>query len=165
MSGSAQIEKLWAPWRIGYIRNCKHKKCIFCEAVKAPAGRFVVIKTKYSIAMLNIFPYNNGHIMAAPARHKKSLELLNNEELLDLFSVVNRIKGMLEKLLNPDGFNIGINIGRSAGAGIPGHLHIHIVPRWTGDTNFMPVLSNTKIISQSLKELHRLLLNAKSKRY
>lgn len=159
-----KAEKLWAPWRINYIRNCRQKKCIFCSGAKAPRKKFVIMKTTHSIAMLNIFPYNNGHIMVSPLRHKKGLELLSDSEILDLFCTVNKIKALLEKILKPDGFNIGINLGKSAGAGITGHLHIHIVPRWTGDTNFMPVLYNTKIISQSLDQLYKLLIHAKSKR-
>jgi len=107
--------------------------------------------------MLNIFPYNNGHLMVAPLRHVRDISLLDKEEILDLFASLNRAKALLEKVLSPDGYNIGINVSRTAGAGIPGHLHIHIVPRWNGDTNFMPVLNNTKIISQSLEELHKRL--------
>ena len=152
--------KLWAPWRINYIRNCRQKKCIFCESAKNIRKNFVILKTPYSVAMLNIFPYNNGHIMISPLRHVKELGLLKNSEILDLFSTLTKAKALLQKVLKPDGFNIGINIDKSAGAGIIGHLHIHIVPRWTGDTNFMPVLHGTKIISQSLDELYKQLLKA-----
>lgn len=158
------MDKLWAPWRIKYISKCKQKKCIFCESKHNPGKNFVILKTKHSIAMLNIFPYNNGHVMVSPLQHKKDLNLLNDIEIVDLFRTVDKIKALLEKVLKPDGYNIGINMGRSAGAGITGHLHIHIVPRWFGDTNFMPSLYETKIISQSLGELYKLLINAKSKR-
>lgn len=160
---SPALPKLWAPWRINYIRNCAQKKCIFCENVKDARKNFVILKTSLSAAMLNIFPYNNGHIMVSPLRHVKEPGLLKAPEILDLFSTLTKAKGLLQKVLKPDGFNIGINIGKSAGAGIIGHLHIHIVPRWCGDTNFMPVLYGTKIISQSLDELYKHLLNAKSK--
>lgn len=115
--------------------------------------------------MLNIFPYNNGHVMVSPLRHKKEFNLLSDKEIVDLFRTVDKIKALLEKVLKPDGYNIGINIGKSAGAGITGHLHIHIVPRWIGDSNFMPALYDTKIISQSLDELYKLLINAKSKKH
>jgi len=116
------------------------------------------------MAMLNAYPYNNGHLMIAPLKHVASLEALNKGELLDLFEHLNNTKILLEDILKPDGFNIGINLSRSAGAGIPGHLHIHIVPRWRGDTNFMPVIFGTKVISQSLEELYKKLKNAKPKR-
>jgi ATP adenylyltransferase len=109
------------------------------------------------MAMLNIFPYNNGHIMVSPLRHIKELSGLKEVEILDLFKTLNKVTRGLNLVLKPDGFNIGINISRSAGAGIPGHLHIHIVPRWQGDTNFMPVVSDTKIVSQSLDELYKQL--------
>jgi len=158
------MNKLWAPWRIKYIKNAKKtKKCIFCESLRNKNKHYVIFRTKYSFAMLNIFPYNNGHVMVSPIKHTRELSQLNETETLDLMKSLTRTKKLLEKTLKPDGYNIGINISRSAGAGITGHLHIHIVPRWQGDTNFMPVLSGTKIISQSLKELYRQLKNADSK--
>lgn len=155
---TADSKRLWAPWRIKYIRNPKSKKCIFCHPDK-----YVIFKTVHSIAMLNIFPYNNGHIMIAPIKHIKDFSLLNNTELLDLFKTVEKAKSLLDKVLQPQGYNIGINLSRAAGAGIPGHLHVHIVPRWNGDTNFMLVIAKTKVISQSLEELHKQLKYAKSK--
>ena len=155
-------DKLWAPWRINYIRNYKQKKCVFCQSIKGLRKDYVLFKTPHSVAILNIFPYNNGHIMVSPLRHVKELRLLKDSEMLDLFSTLNKAKALLQKVLKPDGFNIGINVGKSAGAGIIGHLHIHIVPRWTGDTNFMPVLCGTKIISQSLDELYKQLREAQT---
>jgi ATP adenylyltransferase len=113
--------------------------------------------------MLNIYPYNNGHLMIAPLRHVKDLSSLNDAELLDLMRSVEKARSLLSKALKPDGFNIGVNMSRVAGAGIPGHLHVHIVPRWNGDTNFMPVIGNTKVISQSLDALHKLLRHAYAK--
>lgn len=154
---SNQMIRLWAPWRASYIRSKKNNKCIFCKAAKSEKKDFVIFKTKYSIAVLNIFPYNNGHIMVSPLRHVKDLSLLKEREILDLFSLLNRVKKILDKTLKPNGYNIGINISKAAGAGITGHMHIHIVPRWIGDTNFMPVIYNTKVVSQSLTELSRLL--------
>ena len=109
------------------------------------------------MALLNIYPYNNGHVMVAPLKHVKDLSDLNDAELLDLMSTLKKTKSMLNKALQPQGYNIGINLSRVAGAGIPGHLHIHIVPRWKGDTNFMPVVFDTKIISQSLGALMKKL--------
>jgi ATP adenylyltransferase len=153
-----RMDKLWAPWRITYVQGKKKSGCIFCQAKRQGAKKdFVLFKTKRSLALLNIFPYNNGHLMVAPLRHVRDISMLDNEEALDLFKSLSRAKALLEKVLSPDGYNIGINVSRTAGAGIPGHLHIHIVPRWNGDTNFMPVLNNTKIISQSLEELYKRL--------
>jgi ATP adenylyltransferase len=153
------MDRLWAPWRIHYIQAIPKKKqqrgCIFCKR-----DEYVVFTTRYSKCMLNIFPYNNGHLMIAPRRHCADISLLKEKELLDLMHSVTHAKRLLEKVLVPEGFNIGINIGRSAGAGIPGHLHVHIVPRWNGDTNFMPVASGTKVLSQSLDELLKQLVHA-----
>jgi len=151
------MDKLWAPWRTEYIKSKKQKKCIFCQALTRRRRNYVIFKTKHAIAILNIFPYNNGHIMLAPIRHIRDFMGLREVEALDLFKALNRATDLLEKVLKPDGYNIGINISKSAGAGITGHMHIHILPRWMGDTNFMPTLYNTKIISQSLDELYRLL--------
>ncbi len=156
------MDKLWAPWRTKYINNKKEKKCIFCQP-KNKRIKFLVFKTRYSVCMLNIFPYNNGHLMVAPIRHVKDFTFLNKEERLDLFLALEKAKASLDKVLKPDGYNIGINISRAAGAGFAGHMHIHIVPRWKGDSNFMPIIYNTKIISQSLDELYKRLKNAESK--
>jgi len=148
------MSRLWAPWRIRYIRMAKkEKKCIFCLAKNVKRKERVVFRTKYSICMLNIFPYNNGHLMVAPLRHTRDLDALTEKEGIDILKSIIRAKKLLKKTLKPDGFNIGANIGKAGGAGITGHLHIHVVPRWFGDTNFMPVVNNTKIISQSLDEL------------
>jgi ATP adenylyltransferase len=157
------MDKLWAPWRINYIKGKKSKMCVFCQSAKGNHRKSLIFKTRYSLLLLNIFPYNNGHLMAAPKRHVRDLSCLEEAEVLDIIRTLNKAKKLLEKELRPDGFNIGINISRAGGAGITGHLHIHIVPRWIGDTNFMPALCNTKVISQSLSELHKRLKNAQSK--
>jgi len=157
------MDRLWAPWRVKYISSKKQKGCIFCKAGRKHAGDYVIFRTPQAIAMLNIFPYNNGHMLVSPVRHLSRLEDLTREEAAGLFSAVKRAKKLLEKVLKPQGFNLGVNLSRSAGAGITGHLHIHIVPRWVGDTNFMPSLAGTKIISQSLDELAKLLKNAQAK--
>lgn len=166
------MDKLWAPWRIKYIKSSLEKKslkgrkgCIFCQAARLRQKNYVILKTKYSLSMLNTFPYNNGHAMLSPLRHIQRLSQLKEAEVIDLFKTLDKTRGLLDKILKPHGYNIGINISGAAGAGIPGHLHIHIVPRWIGDTNFMPVLSDTKVISQSLDELYKQLKNAQSKRH
>lgn len=151
------MDKLWAPWRNKYITSKKQKGCVFCKALKKDKADFLVFKTGFSLCILNIFPYNNGHLMVSPQRHVKDISELKEIELLDLFKAINTAKKLLEKTLKPHGYNIGMNISQDAGAGIAGHIHIHIVPRWRADTNFMPALFNTKIISQSLKELQRKL--------
>ena len=155
------MDRLWAPWRIKYIRaHKKQRGCIFCKAVKSAKHDYVIFITTHSIAMLNIFPYNNGHIMVTPKRHTAELTKLTGPEALDLFGAICKAKKILDKTLKPQGYNIGMNISPSAGAGIVGHLHIHIVPRWVGDTNFMPVVHQTKVISESLDELYRQLKKA-----
>lgn len=154
------MDKLWAPWRIAYVGKTIKKKtrgCIFCAAKKNPKSDRVFLVTKYSTAMLNLYPYNNGHALVSPKRHVADITLLTKEEILDLMSTLHKTKSLLSKILHPHGYNIGINIGEAGGAGITGHVHMHIVPRWNGDTNFMPVFNNTKIISQSLDELLKLL--------
>lgn len=157
------MDRLWAPWRINYIKARKDGKCIFCKAALAKNQDYVIFKGSHSFAMLNTFPYNNGHIMVSPLRHLRDISQLNDLEALDLFSSLNRAKKLLDKIMKPEGYNIGMNIAKSAGAGIAGHLHIHIVPRWKGDINFMPILSDTRVICQSLDELLKLLKNADAK--
>ena len=158
-----KIDRLWAPWRIKYIKIKKSKKCVFCEGIKYKRKNYIILKTSHSIAMLNIFPYNNGHVMVAPIRHINRLSQLKEKETLDLFRTLNKVQILLDRVLKPQGYNIGINISKSAGAGITGHLHIHIVCRWQGDTNFMITIYDTKIISQSLDELYKQLKYAESK--
>jgi len=152
------MNRLWAPWRNKFVTIRKIKGCLFCIKGKKNARLFVIKRTGHSFAMLNIYPYNNGHIMVSPLRHVRDLKGLNDEELLDIIKLTRDIQKLLEKKLRPHGFNIGINTGKAAGAGYKGHLHIHIVPRWKGDSNFMPVIADTKVIPLSLKELYRLLV-------
>ncbi len=143
-----------------YLRSLAQKKCIFCEGKRKKSACRVVFKTEHSLCMLNIFPYNNGHCLIAPLRHVADITQLKDAEALDLLKAVGNAKKLLQKTLKPHGYNIGINISGHAGAGIPGHLHVHIVPRWKGDTNFMPVVFDTKVVSQSLEELHTQLTHA-----
>jgi ATP adenylyltransferase len=158
------MDKLWAPWRIDYVSGNRPpgrgKGCIFCRARKYSSKDYVIFKSQFTICMLNIYPYNNGHLLISPLRHIRDISQLTQHEAIDLFKCLNKAKTLLQKVLRPQGYNIGCNLTRAAGAGITGHLHIHIVPRWVGDTNFMPVISNTKVISQSLDKLARSLKNA-----
>lgn len=152
------MDKIWAPWRSKYIYLRKKKGCIFCNNKAGNKNnRHVIDRSRYSFSMLNLYPYNNGHVMVAPYRHVKSLELLSSAEMADLMKLVNKTKVKIDKALKPDGYNIGINLGKIGGAGYAGHLHIHIVPRWAGDTNFMPILSGTKVVSESLDAMSGLL--------
>ena len=153
------MDKLWAPWRSKFIYMRKHSGCIFCGAKKAAntKKRYILERSEHSFSMLNLFPYNNGHVMVSPYRHVRSLELLSREELSDLMSLVNRAKVALDKKLKPHGYNIGLNIGKIAGAGFAGHIHVHIVPRWSGDTNFMPLIADSKVVSESLDAMYDLL--------
>ncbi len=156
-----KIKRIWAPWRVPYITQIikKEKGCIFCKLGKSKKDKnnLIFIRTEHCFAVLNLYPYNNGHTLVVPNRHVKDLSKLRSDETTDLFALLNYTKSLLDAVMHPDGYNIGMNIGRAAGAGVPGHIHIHIVPRWSGDANFMPVVSNTKVISQSLKALHTML--------
>lgn len=158
MSG---LRRLWAPWRNAYHVKGKGRGCIFCAAARLPARRqrehHVLARGKGVLAMLNLYPYNNGHFMVAPARHVGRLDALRSAEWLEMLRVSRRIMARVTKQLRPDGFNAGFNLGRVSGAGFPGHLHLHVVPRWNGDTNFMPVIGHAKVISQSLDAVHMLL--------
>jgi ATP adenylyltransferase len=160
------MEILWSSWRSQYIQGfkdeseCGEKPCIFCFAKENPehdADLLVVARRKLCFVMLNRFPYNGGHVMIAPYRHIGDLEELSIEEMTDIMLVVKETTKVLCKVSKPNGFNIGANIGRVAGAGIPGHIHFHVVPRWNGDTNFMSVVSDTKVVSQSLVETQMVL--------
>jgi len=152
------MDLLWAPWRIGYIKSVKKdKKCIFCQAKIKPKESYVYVKGLYSMAMLNIYPYNNGHTLVFPLRHTDKILSLEKREILDIYETISKSIKLLDEVLKPEGYNLGINLSDVAGAGVKNHLHIHIVPRWKSDTNFMPVVSNTKVISQSLLDLYRKL--------
>jgi ATP adenylyltransferase len=167
-------EQLWAPWRLAYIvgesgaaQPCDCQKllegadaeCFLCRAV--PEGddreRLVIARGVHTITVLNRYPYNNGHVLVAPSRHCAQLSELDDGLHLELSQTISRMVDVLEKVMRPQGFNIGLNIGRAAGAGLPGHLHWHIVPRWIGDTNFMPAIAGVHTIPQSLDALWDLL--------
>lgn len=157
------MDRLWAPWRIKFIQGKKAKGCIFCLAAKFSKKYLVIFRTKYSISLLNAYPYNNGHMMVCPLRHIKSFEELTQVQALDLIKTMEITRKMLDKVLKPHGYNIGLNMGQVAGAGIAGHMHIHIVPRFRGDANFMSAVYDTRVISQSLAELSERLKRVKPK--
>ncbi len=161
-SGGDGPPQLWAPWRYAYIRRARSgpEACIFCVKELGAVerrNRLVLHQDAEAVVMLNRYPYNNGHIMVAPRRHLGSPELLSAKERAILAELVSSSVERLRKALTPAGFNVGANIGRTAGAGFADHLHWHIVPRWDGDTNFMPVLASTRVLSQHLKESFRTL--------
>ncbi len=150
------MKNIWAPWRKEFILNKKDENCFFCEAIKDNQDRknLVLYRGEECFCILNKYPYNNGHLMVAPNLHKDDLSKLSSSEMLELMTLTRDMKDMLSKKMNPDGFNLGINMGKFAGAGVEDHIHLHIVPRWKGDTNFMPVVSDTKVIPQSLDDLY-----------
>jgi ATP adenylyltransferase len=149
------MERLWAPWRMEYITQEPRPGCLFCRAIADPSdpdAQLVVWRPDNAIVMLNKFPYNPGHVMVAPAPHKGDLADLDDAESAALMSALRRTIQVLRSALQPEGFNVGANIGRVAGAGIPDHVHLHVVPRWNGDTNFMPVLSEVKVVNEHLSQ-------------
>ena len=153
------MDKLWAPWRAEYIFKKKEEGCLFCNkfAEKRDEENYIIFRGKYTFVMMNIYPYNNGHLMIAPIRHVGDIKSLTKEEILEMGEMVQKSINAIEKGMKPEGFNIGMNIGKIAGAGVVDHLHIHIVPRWAGDTNFMPIIADTKIIPVALSEAYRIL--------
>ncbi len=148
---------LWAPWRIPYIRGLdRDDGCFLCHDLAHPQEddeNLVLWRTERCLVVLNRFPYNNGHLLIAPARHIAGLDETDDDEMLELTKLVREAQRALSLTLHPHGFNVGLNFGRCSGAGLPGHMHIHVVPRWDGDTNFMSVCSDTKVVSQSLIDL------------
>lgn len=150
------MRNLWAPWRMEFIMSPREEGCFLCEAAEPgdEARKLVVCKSDLSAVVVNKFPYNNGHLLVAPKRHESGLEGLSDEELADLFRLVRLSCRVLNDVMGPQGMNLGVNMGEAAGAGVPEHLHVHIVPRWKGDTNFMPVVADTKVIPQALGEVY-----------
>jgi ATP adenylyltransferase len=147
------MKQLWAPWRMAYIdQNSKEIGCIFCNKSQTGDRRenLLLALTRHSMVMLNKYPYNNGHLLLAPKRHEKNLSDLSLEEYGDLSEALRRSVDIIRKILSPGGINLGMNLGKCAGAGIEDHLHWHVVPRWEGDTNFMPVVGETRVMPQHL---------------
>ena len=153
---------LWAPWRIEYILSQKSGQCIFCEASAGDEehARWVIDHSEHCFTMLNAYPYGPGHVLIAPRRHIADLEDLTGDEMLELMTLARRAVGAQRAAMSPDGFNAGLNLGRVAGAGIVDHLHLHVVPRWEGDTSFMPVLADTRVIPQALDAAKKALIEA-----
>jgi ATP adenylyltransferase len=151
------METLHAPWRIEYILSPKPelREGLFTRIAQSSDDEenFVIVRDRSCFALLNKYPYNGGHLMVVPYKEAPDLNGLTDEELADLWKLVRRCTNALTAVMKPDGFNIGINLGKVAGAGIAEHLHIHVVPRWNGDTNFMPVLANTTVLPEALKEI------------
>jgi ATP adenylyltransferase len=149
------MQVLWAPWRMAYVGDRTERECIFCAALRGdPRERLLLGTTPGSVVMLNRYPYQSGHLMVAPRRHTASLPDLPADEHADLAETLRRSLSTLGEVFKPDGFNLGMNLGGAAGAGVVDHLHWHIVPRWAGDTNFMPVVGDVKVMPQHLLETY-----------
>jgi ATP adenylyltransferase len=153
------VRQLWAPWRLEYIKSADEESgCLFCDAAEGDAeARLVVRRGERALALLNKFPYSSGHFMVAPVRHVGEFAELEGEEVLELHRLAAAGMGALAETYAPQGYNVGWNLGRIAGAGIVDHVHLHVVPRWAGDTNFMPVLADTKVLPEHLAETRRKL--------
>lgn len=150
---------LWAPWRAGFILGKKDKGCVFCKRLKDKdsSRNLIVFRGKKAFVILNKFPYNAGHAMIVPNRHVGEIEKLKKDEAREFFELTQRTAAVIKKVLKPSSMNLGMNLGRASGAGVPGHLHMHVVPRWIGDTNFMPVVGQTKVISIPLGPVYKAL--------
>jgi ATP adenylyltransferase len=153
------MQNLWAPWRSQFVLSKKEHGCIFCQRLKQKKDKtnLILHRSRKCFIIMNRFPYNSGHLMVAPIRHIGEMEKLDDDEMLELMHLVQLCIKLLKKELKPQGFNLGVNLGKIAGAGIADHLHIHIVPRWEGDTNFMPILGKTKVVSIGLEEMYERL--------
>ena len=158
------MKRIWAPWRIEYILKSKEPGCFLCDMFHADAAadreNLLLKRGETCAVVMNRYPYNNGHLMVAPYRHVENVEQLDARERAEMMDLIALCTDILTKTMAPDGFNVGINLGEAAGAGLKDHVHTHIVPRWAGDTNFMPVLGETKVLPQSLDETWELLHNA-----
>ena len=161
------MKNLWSPWRSNYIESFKDEqfggKCIFCESIDkdiTDLNNLVVQKSENTLVIMNLYPYNNGHLMIVPKKHIGSIEQISLEESHELMDEIILAEKILQNVYSPQGFNIGANLGRAGGAGIEEHIHFHIVPRWNGDTNFMPAIGEVKVISQDLAETKKRLLAA-----
>lgn len=157
------MERLWSPWRMAYLTNAeKPEGCVFCRklAEEKDAENLLVYRGRHAAIIMNLYPYNTGHLMVIPYQHVSSTEELDRDTLMEMMELVNLCIRILRRTMHPDGFNVGINIGRAAGAGIAEHVHIHIVPRWTGDSNFLTILGQTRVIPELLEDTYRRLTAA-----
>ena len=154
------MKQLWAPWRMAFIKSPKTDGCIFCVKPKEnkDSDNFILLKNKRSFVMMNIYPYNHAHLLVCPYDHVNGLDLLSKETAAEMMETVQLSVSCLKKAFHPEGFNIGVNMGKASGAGIEDHVHIHIVPRWTGDTNFMPLLAEVKAMPEHLELTYSKLL-------
>ena len=156
------MKTLWTPWRIQYILGKKRRGCLFCMKAQSPVERdrenYILYRGETCYIMLNIFPYTNGHMMIAPYRHEASIERLDDRSLYEMIALTRASVAALTRALSPAGFNVGMNLGKVAGAGVADHLHMHVVPRWQGDVNFMSVLAETRLIPQALDDTYDKLL-------
>ncbi|MDE3057134.1 MAG: HIT domain-containing protein [Bacteroidota bacterium] len=159
------MERLYSPWRSHYIASFSKKNshkndaCVFCDAVEdhRDAHHLLVTRSTHCFVMMNLYPYNSGHLLVIPYRHLAEFGDLSSKEHADIMKTISGMISLLKKTIEPHGFNIGANVGRVAGAGIDRHIHFHIVPRWSGDTNFMPVLADVKLVSEEMSSLFRKL--------
>jgi len=161
------LSRLWAPWRLPYLKKITAPKrpggCFFCDYAKAPKkdrANLVVLRGRTCFTVLNRYPYAGGHLLVAPLAHKPDLGLCTPDEREELFAQLVLLQETLDRLMRPQGYNIGANLGRAAGAGVPGHLHFHIIPRWNGDTNFITTVSDARVLPQALEQLHAELQKA-----
>ncbi len=155
------MDRLWAPWRMEYISGIKEQECFFCKYIEEDRDteRFILYRGQYSFVILNYYPYNNGHLMVAPYQHTASLSDLDQVVKLEMLNLVDKSCVIIREKMQAEGFNVGLNLGAVAGAGVKDHLHMHVVPRWTGDTNFLPVTGHTKVVSEGLRETWQKLRN------
>jgi ATP adenylyltransferase len=150
---------LWAPWRIDFIRSKKPSECFLCinEINAETQENHIIYRGESCFVILNKYPYNSGHLLIAPYRHIDDLDKSNGTERIEMMDLCVKSEKVLKQVMNPEAFNIGFNLGIAAGAGVKDHIHMHIVPRWNGDTNFMPVFSNTRVVPEALDETAKLL--------
>ncbi len=157
-------ERLWATWRMPYITKIdkNDEGCIFCNKPKEDDDKknLILYRGEHCFTIMNLYPYNNGHLMVIPYRHISDICLLDDNEAMDMMDQVRSMVAILRKVMNPEGFNTGLNLGRAGGAGIADHMHMHIVPRWSGDTNFMPVVADTRVISEHINDTYDKIYNA-----
>ncbi len=156
------MDYLWTPWRYAYVSNAeKISGCIFCELVKLPDDKaYIVHRAKHCFIVLNAFPYTNGHVMIVPYGHVDEIQKLPNEAAHEMIELSQKMEGVLRELYQPDGINLGMNIGKAAGAGIAGHIHMHVLPRWVADANFMSVVGETRVLPESLEVTYQRIKTA-----
>ena len=159
------MDRLWAPWRMNYIMGEKEPGCIFCDKFKEErdSENLILHRGQRAYIILNLYPYNNGHLMVVPYHHVYTTTELDNDTLLEILSLTNLCIKLLDQVMHPQGYNLGFNIGQAGGAGIREHIHLHVVPRWDGDTNFMPVLAETRVMPEMMETTFKKLKEALNK--